>query len=130
MRTHLVWMCAWALLIVGISEAGSPQKNSAPQAKHAANIANEAAVAWPRQTRTPSEAAEDSSAAKLPVRRVILYKSGVGYFEHVGHVRDNQTVRIDFTSSQLNDVLQSLTVLDLNGGRIAGVDYNSEAPLG
>src|SRR4029077_14957997 len=30
---------------------------------------------------------------------------------------------------QLNDVLQSLTVLDLNGGRISGVNYNSEAPL-
>jgi len=65
----------------------------------------------------------------LPVRRVILYKTGVGYFEHLGQVRGNQTVQIDFTSSQLNDVLQSLTVLDLNGGRIAGVNYNSEAPL-
>jgi hypothetical protein len=36
---------------------------------------------------------------------------------------------LDFTSGQLNDVLQSLTVLDLNGGRIARVSYNSEAPL-
>ena len=63
------------------------------------------------------------------MRRVILYKTGVGYFEHLGQVRGNQTVQIDFTSSQLNDVLQSLTVLDLSGGRIAGVNYNSEAPL-
>src|SRR5467141_3655917 len=29
----------------------------------------------------------------------------------------------------LNDVLKSLTVLDLSGGQISGVDYNSEAPL-
>ena len=36
---------------------------------------------------------------------------------------------MDFTSAQLNDVLKSLTVLDLSGGRIKGVDYNSEAPL-
>ncbi|MGO9588862.1 MAG: hypothetical protein ACLP3K_02300 [Candidatus Acidiferrales bacterium] len=70
-----------------------------------------------------------SSPANLPVRRVILYKSGVGYFEHVGRVDGDQTVQIDFTSGQLNDVLQSLTILDLNGGRVAGVDYNSEAPL-
>jgi len=63
------------------------------------------------------------------VRRVVLYKSGVGYFEHQGRVEGNQTVHIDFTSGQLNDVLQSLTVLDLNGGRIAGVNYNSKAPL-
>ena len=26
-------------------------------------------------------------------------------------------------------VSKSLTILDLSGGRIAGVDYNSEAPL-
>lgn len=63
------------------------------------------------------------------MRRVVLYKSGVGYFEHVGRARGDQNVTIDFTSGQLNDVLQSLTVLDLNGGRIAGVNYNSEAPL-
>lgn len=36
---------------------------------------------------------------------------------------------MDFTSAQLNDVLKSLTVLDLSGGRVTGVDYNSEAPL-
>jgi hypothetical protein len=53
----------------------------------------------------------------------------VGYFEHLGRVRGSQDVHIDFTSAQLNDVLKSLTVLDLAGGRITGVDYNSEAPL-
>jgi hypothetical protein len=67
--------------------------------------------------------------AMLPVRRVVLYKNGVGYFEHLGRVRGSQTVHVDFTSAQLNDVLKSLTALDLSGGRITGVDYNSEAPL-
>jgi hypothetical protein len=71
----------------------------------------------------------NASAAKLPVRRVVLYKNGVGYFEHLGRVRGNQEVHVDFTSAQLNDVLKSLTVLDLSGGKISGVDYNSEAPL-
>jgi hypothetical protein len=65
----------------------------------------------------------------MPVRRVVLYKNGVGYFEHLGHVRGSQDVHVDFTSAQLNDVLKSLTVLDLSGGKISGVDYNSEAPL-
>ena len=82
-----------------------------------------------------SEAAAESrtianlSAVKLPIRRVVLYKNGVGYFEHLGHVRGSESVHVDFTSAQLNDVLKSLTVLDLSGGRITGVDYNSEAPL-
>ena len=69
------------------------------------------------------------AAAKLPVRRVVLYKNGVGYFEHLGRVRRSQDVQVDFTSAQLNDVLKSLTVLDLSGGKITGVGYNSEAPL-
>jgi hypothetical protein len=76
-----------------------------------------------------TRAASSEASEKLPVRRVVLYKNGVGYFEHLGHVTGNQDVHIDFTSAQLNDVLKSLTVLDLSGGRITGVDYNSEAPL-
>ncbi len=68
-------------------------------------------------------------ASRLPVRRVILYKNGVGYFEHAGRVSGNQSVGINFTSAQLNDVLKSLTILDLGGGRIAGVTYGSEAPM-
>ena len=63
------------------------------------------------------------------MKRVVLYKNGVGYFEHVGQVRGNQEVTIPFTSGQLNDVLKSLTVLDLGGGRITGVAYGSAAPV-
>jgi len=66
---------------------------------------------------------------RVPVKRVVLYKNGVGYFEHLGQVRDNQEVSIPFTSGQLNDVLKSLTVLDLNGGRISGVAYGSSSPV-
>ncbi|HZL25867.1 MAG TPA: DUF4139 domain-containing protein [Acidobacteriaceae bacterium] len=67
--------------------------------------------------------------ASLPVTRVSLYKNGVGYFEHTGHVTGDADVSIDFTTSQLNDVLQSLTAIDLNGGRISGAGYNSTTPL-
>jgi hypothetical protein len=81
------------------------------------------------EAREDSRNATSETAGKLPVRRVVLYKNGVGYFEHLGRVRGSQDVHIDFTSAQLNDVLKSLTVLDLAGGRITGVDYNSEAPL-
>src|SRR5260221_4895887 len=85
----------------------------------------------PKTAEASTDARENQSAttAKLPVRRVVLYKNGVGYFEHLGRVRGSQEVHVDFTSAQLNDGLKSLTVLDLSGGRITGVDYNSEAPL-
>jgi hypothetical protein len=99
------------------------------------NLAQEKNTATPQSAvvsnveRESSPNGSSESAAKLPVRRVVLYKNGVGYFEHLGRVRGSQDVHIDFTSAQLNDVLKSLTVLDLAGGRITGVDYNSEAPL-
>ncbi len=67
--------------------------------------------------------------ARLPVKRIVLYKNGVGYFEHVGKVRGNQDLTIDFTSAQLNDVLKSLTVIDMGEGRVTGVRYDSTAPL-
>jgi hypothetical protein len=69
------------------------------------------------------------SASQLPVRRVVLFKNGVGYFEHVGRVRGTQSLAIDFNSAQLNDVLKSLTTIDLGDGRIGNVSFNSEAPL-
>jgi hypothetical protein len=74
-------------------------------------------------------AAPAQDAGGLPVKRVVLYKNGVGYFEHVGKVRDKQDVSVPFTSGQLNDVLKSLTVLDLDGGRITGIEYGSSAPV-
>ena len=88
------------------------------------------ASALSAQTATPPQpAAAEPAAAPLPVRRVVLYKNGVGYFEHLGTVRNRQDVSIRFTSSQLNDVLKSLTALDLGKGQIAGISYNSIAPV-
>src|SRR5216683_17721 len=114
MRRVLLVLCL-SLLYCGSISA---QEKSAPTTKpKSAEAANEA-----RESANPT-------AAKLPVRRVVLYKNGVGYFEHLGRVRGSQDVHVDFTSAQLNDVLKSLTVLDLSGGKISGVDYNSEAPL-
>ena len=69
------------------------------------------------------------TAGELPVRRVVLYKSGVGFFEHVGSVTGNANVTIQFTTAQLNDVLQSLTALDLDGGSVSNISYNSIAPI-
>ncbi len=86
-------------------------------------------------TRPAAKAAPAAASAApgaitdLPVRKVVLYKNGVGYFEHAGAVNGDQRVAIDFTSSQLNDVLQSLTALDSKGGKVSAVSYNSTTPI-
>jgi hypothetical protein len=77
----------------------------------------------------PSADAASATAGRLPVKRVVLYKNGVGYFEHSTRVHGTQDLNIDFTSAQLNDALKSLTVVDLGDGRITGVRFNSVAPL-
>jgi hypothetical protein len=99
-----VFTCLALFLAAGVAQTPAPAKPEAP-------------------------AAAPAAIKDLPVRKVVLYKNGIGYFEHAGSVTGNQKVAIDFTSSQLNDVLQSLTVLDEGGGRIAGVNYNSTTPL-
>ena len=118
-------VCFCILVCVFVSASARAQSPQPPPKTQSAK----SAAASPAPKTNPPDSAENISSGKLPVRRVILYKTGVGYFEHQGQVRGDQAMQIDFTSGQLNDVLQSLTILDLNGGRIAGVNYNSEAPL-
>ncbi len=84
----------------------------------------------PPATPAPRTVAPGVAAGtRLPVRRVVLYKSGVGYFEHLGRVSGAQTVSIDLTSGQLDDVLKSLTTVDLGGGQVTGITFNTEAPI-
>ena len=83
----------------------------------------------PTNVRQAELSTDSTSSARLPVKRVVLYKNGIGYFEHTARVRGNQDLAIDFTTGQLNDVLKSLTVVDLGDGRIGSVRYNSIAPL-
>ena len=128
MRKVEVCTCALTFAVLSVTAWALPQNGASSQSKPSAKPVG-SAMPIPPLAKDRQGNADESATAKLPVRRVVLYKSGVGYFEHLGGVRGDQTVRIDFTSGQLNDVLQSLTVLDLNGGRIAGVNYNSEAPL-
>jgi hypothetical protein len=78
---------------------------------------------------TTAPATSTDYASRLPVKRVVLYKNGVGYFEHTARVHGTQDLSIDFTTAQLNDVLKSLTAVDLGDGRVSSVRYNSIAPL-
>ena len=65
----------------------------------------------PKLTKTVAQGSAADDSARLPVKRVVLYKNGVGYFEHSTRVHGNQELAIDFTTAQLNDVLKSLTVV-------------------
>src|SRR5882757_11401197 len=66
---------------------------------------------------------------KLPLTRIVLYKHGVGHFEREGTIEDVAPLTLTFKQSEVSDVLKSLTVLDLDGGHIASVSYDSTKPL-
>jgi hypothetical protein len=74
-------------------------------------------------------AAVVAAGADLPIREVILYKHGVGFFERAGKLEAGDTARIDFKADDMNDVLKSLTITDRSGGKISGVRYDASEPL-
>jgi hypothetical protein len=65
----------------------------------------------------------------VPVRMVVLFSSGVGYFEHMGFVTGTSTTELRFKTNQINDILKSLVLQDLDGGRVGTVVYPSQDPL-
>jgi hypothetical protein len=76
------------------------------------------------QTPRPAEANAD-----VPVKKVLLFSSGVGYFEHAGSVRGNSSTELRFKTSQINDILKSIVLQDQDGGRVGAVTYPSQDPL-
>jgi hypothetical protein len=71
----------------------------------------------------------NSFAAELPVKEVVLYKHGVGYFQREGELTAGEAARLDFRATEMNDVLKSLTVQERNGGKVSGLRYDSSEPL-
>lgn len=65
----------------------------------------------------------------LPISRITLYRSGVGSFVRQGTVSGDADVDLRFRTDQINDILKSMVVLDLDGGRVEGATYGSKEPL-
>jgi hypothetical protein len=63
------------------------------------------------------------------VRTVMLFSSGVGYFEHAGQVRGDAATELRFKTAQINDILKSLVVRDQDGGRVSAITYPSQDPI-
>src|SRR5437899_2898649 len=67
--------------------------------------------------------------ADVPVKVVVLFSSGVGYFEHAGIVNGSGSSELRFKSKQINDVLKSLILEDGGGGKVTAVSYPSQDPV-
>ena len=71
--------------------------------------------------------AEDG--ATLPLSKIVLYSSGVGYFQHDGTVNNRTQLDLRLHANQINDMLKSLVVQDFGGGKVSTVTYGSRDPV-
>lgn len=67
--------------------------------------------------------------AELPVQRVVMFNAGVAYFEHGGQVEGNAEIDLKFHVRDINDLLKSMVLRDLGGGRISTISYGSKDPV-
>src|SRR5688500_6778109 len=85
-------------------------------------------AAQPQPTTTPADAPA-AAQAKVPVKQVMLFSSGAGYFEHFGSVTGDGSTELQFKTQQINDILKSLVLQDMDGGQVSTVTYPSQDPL-
>ncbi len=76
------------------------------------------------QVAVPAE-----TSAQLPIGQVVLFSSGVGYFQREGQIEGDARVDLSFPTQDINDLIKSMVLRDLDGGHISAVSYDSNAPV-
>ncbi len=66
-------------------------------------------------------AAAPPSQSRLPLKTLVLYENGVGYFERRGPVKAGSVAEIPLEPGQLDDALKSLVVVSAQG--VASVEF-------
>ena len=122
-----------ALLATAFSVTSQPPMGKTVTAADTAGqvqvTANKDASAKPAPGGEEKSPQDKQGTATLPLKRVVLFSSGVGYFEHDGKVTDNAKVDLKFKVKDINDLLKSMVVQDFDGGHVSTVGYGSNDPL-
>jgi hypothetical protein len=72
--------------------------------------------------------AKGKPADPLPIKQVVLFNSGVGYFQREGEIDGNARVQLSFPVGDINDLLKSLVLQDAKG-QVGTVNYDSSDPI-
>ncbi len=72
--------------------------------------------------------AQNAAVTDIPVTRIALFSSGVGYFEHTSVIDGSVSATLPFNVSAVNDVLKSLVISDPSSTS-PSVTYPSEDTL-
>ena len=86
------------------------------------------AIAQTKQEATPEKEAppENDAVQALPVppiKRIVLYNSGVGQLQHEAIIEGRKKVRLNFSADNISDALKSLVVSDDGDGTIKSISY-------
>jgi hypothetical protein len=73
--------------------------------------------------------AQDEKSAQVPLKRVVMFSSGVSFYERNGEVEGDASVDLRFNTDDVNDLLKSMVVQDEGGGRISTISYGSKDPI-
>ena len=70
-----------------------------------------------------------SNSGQLVLKKVTLFNNGVGYFQLGGNVMAGEEIRLRVKTNQMNDLLKSLTVLNLTGGQVSSIVYDNDKTI-
>jgi hypothetical protein len=74
-------------------------------------------------------ASEDKKNNSIPLKRVALYKHGIGYFERQGKFKGPGEIELMCGPDEVDDMLKSLLVLSTGGQTISAITYESSKTL-
>jgi len=81
------------------------------------------------EDKEPPPERQERAPVRLPITQAVLYSSGVAHFVRQGEVEGNERVSLAFHARDINDLLKSLDLEDLSGGKIGTVGYSSQEPV-
>ncbi|MDR1985500.1 MAG: DUF4139 domain-containing protein [Treponema sp.] len=109
LRFSLIWGGAFLGLLVNRSSLAAQAVYDQPEQ----DFEDSGTASQPRfPVPTGSEEAAMVSQNTLPLRRLTLFSSGLGFFEHQGPVAGSAVITLPFKAVEVNDVLKSLVIGD------------------
>jgi hypothetical protein len=86
-------------------------------------------TAQPKNATHVDPSTAKPGTASLPISQVVLFSSGVGYFQREGDIEGDASVDLTFPVTDINDLLKSMVLQDLSGGAVSAVSYDSHDPV-
>jgi hypothetical protein len=86
-------------------------------------------LAAPKKPDDGAAASERRPGHHLPLSQIVLFNSGVGYFQRQGDIDGDARVDLQFPAGDVNDLLKSLVLQDLGNGKVTAISYDGQEPI-